>query len=130
MTRPLGCVRHEKDVVRRERASDHFRYSPHTSFMYSSQQTEQQKSNSVYLYFWNHSLTFFLSKYIIYILLEYIKYRIGTIPFILPEYFYSSNCCKEQLVCNAHNFPFFFFFKRFVGISFENKMNISPKNKV
>lgn len=67
----------------------------------------KQKSNSVYLYFWNHSLTFLLSKYIIYILLEYIKYRIGTIPFILPEYFYSSNCCKEQLVCKAHDFSFF-----------------------
>lgn len=51
--------------------------------------TNRKKSNSVYLYFWNHSLTFLLSKYIIYILLEYIKYRIGTIPFILPEYFLS-----------------------------------------
>lgn len=128
MTRPLGCVRHEKDAVRRERAS-HRWDTLHTppSCIQVLTTNRKQKSNSVYLYFWNHSLTFLLSKYIIYILLEYIKYRIGTIPFTLPEYSYSSNCCKEQLVCNAHNFSFF---KRFVGISVENKMNISPKNKV
>ena len=62
---------------------------------FSSQRTK--KSKSLYVYFWNHSLTFHLSKYIVYIMLEYIKYRIGTIPSIPPEYFlyiYSNSCCK------------------------------------
>lgn len=50
--------------------------------------------------------TFHLSKYIIYIILEYIKYRIGTIPFYTSRVLlmYSNNCWKEQLVCNGNNF--------------------------
>lgn len=87
--------------------------SPHTSFMFSSLNNKQKKKTNpiqLYLYFWNHSLTFHLSKYIIYIILEYIKYRIGTIPFHTSRVLlkYSNNCGKSQLVCNSNNLSFFF----------------------
>lgn len=44
----------EEDVLC-EHASECFKCSPHTSFMFSSLNNKQKKSNSLYLYFWNHS---------------------------------------------------------------------------
>ena len=75
-------------------------FATHTSFMFSCLNNKQTKIQFSIFTSGTIPLPFYLSKYIIYIILEYIKYRMGTIPFHTSRVLckYSNNCSKTQFV--------------------------------
>lgn len=95
-----------------EHASECLKCSPHTSFMFSSLNNKQ--NNPIPHIYTSGTIPFHLSKYIIYIILEYIKYRIGTIPFSFLQ-----SIATTAVNHSRSQFLFFFFF-RFVCVPFEN----------
>lgn len=80
-----------------------FSLHTYTSFMFSCLNNKQTKIQFSIFTSGTIPLPFYLSKYIIYIILEYIKYRMGTIPSHTSRVLckYSNNCSKTQSVCNG-----------------------------
>ena len=101
MANRMAEVGDTQEVEQWKHASECFQmFATHTSFMFSCLNNKQTKIQFSIFTSGTIPLPFYLSKYIIYIILEYIKYRMGTIPFHTSRVLckYSNNCSKTQFV--------------------------------